>query len=138
MRISDWSSDVCSSDLSSVRVDRAGALSRTRRSVTQRLARWEGAARRTRRRACTLFRCLRTRADRSIVCAMLDRQAFLANTGLQRGDHVSALPEVPPPCQSPPGWTPARAGNSIAEVERKSGVEGTRMSDRGDPGGGGN
>src|SRR3546814_4890528 len=84
---------------SSVRVDRAGALSRTRRSVTQRLARWEGAARRTRRRACTLFRCLRTRADRSIVCAMLDRQAFLANTGLQRVDQVSALPEVPPPCK---------------------------------------
>src|SRR3546814_13417877 len=86
-----------------VRVDRAGALSRTRRSVTQRLARGEGAARRTRRRACTLFRCLRTRADRSIVCAMLDRQAFLANTGLQRVDQVSALPEVPPPCKSPPG-----------------------------------
>src|SRR3546814_12343888 len=46
---------------------------------------------------------------------MLDRQAFLANTGLQRVDQVSALPEVPPPCKSPPGWTPARAGNSIAE-----------------------
>src|SRR3546814_10552790 len=46
---------------------------------------------------------------------MLDRQAFLANTGLQRVDQVSALPEAPPPCTSPPGWTRARAGNSIAE-----------------------